>query len=398
MNSEDMKMTKKLYYESAYIREWKTRITRKLEREDGIYLVLQETAFYPHGGGQPCDLGGIDKIPVLDVVLEEGEILHKVERSPEQEEVNCRLNWDRRFDHMQQHSGQHLLSAICREVCQAETLSFHLGEDYATIDVARPDLPRDQLMMLELEVNDQIYLNRKVTNYFVNQEQAAALPLVKQPKVTDDIRIVEIEGIEYNACGGTHVSATGEIGMIKLLRAEKQKGHMRIYFKCGYRALNEFNAGMEILGSLAARFNTGKEEILDRIAKWDQEQKQLQAELNAVKAENDAYLAAKLLADRQGSLIKHVFEDKSLKDMQNLAAKLAEQADVIVLFVSMADHKVLLARGGGDGLACGAFFKQHLADYRGKGGGSDKMAQAGFANSEDAEAFYQFAVDSLQGK
>ena len=170
---------------------------------------------------------------------------------------------------------------------------------------------------------------------------------------------------------------------------------MRIYFKCGYRALNEFNAGVEILGSLAARFNTGKEEILDRIEKWDQEQKQLQAELNAVKAENDAYLAEKLLADRQGSLVKHEFADKMLKDMQNLAAKLTEQADVIVLFVSYSDHKVLLSRGGHDGLACGVFFKQHLADYRGKGGGSDKMAQAGFATREDAEAFYQFAAESL---
>lgn len=388
-------MTKKLYYESAYIREWETRITRKLEREDGTYLIMEETAFYPHGGGQPCDLGWIDKIPVLDVVQEEGEILHKVEHLPEKEEVSCRLDWDRRFDHMQHHSGQHLLSAMCLEVCQAETLSFHLGQDYATIDIARSDLSQAQLMMLELEINDQLYLNRKVTNYFVSREQAAALPLVKQPKVTDDIRIVEIEGIEYNACGGTHVSATGEIGMIKLLRAEKQKGHLRIYFKCGYRALNEFNAGMKILSSLSARFNTSKEEVLDRIAKWDHEQKLLQAELNAVKAENDVYLAGKLLADRQGSLIKHVFADKPLKDMQNLAAKLTEEADVIVLFVSNADHKIVLAQGGKSGLACGAFFKQYLADYRGKGGGSEKLAQAGFSTGEDAMAFYHFAAQSL---
>lgn len=388
-------MTKKLYYESAYIREWETRITRKLEREDGTYLIMEETAFYPHGGGQPCDLGWIDKIPVLDVVQEEGEILHKVEHLPEKEEVSCRLDWDRRFDHMQHHSGQHLLSAMCLEVCQAETLSFHLGQDYATIDIARSDLSQAQLMMLELEVNDQVYLNRKVTNYFVSREQAAALPLVKQPQVTDDIRIVEIEGIEYNACGGTHVSATGEIGMIKLLRAEKQKGHLRIYFKCGYRALNEFNAGIEILSSLSTRFNTSKEEILDRIAKWDHEQKLLQAELNAVKAENDVYQAGKLLADRQGSLIQHVFADKPLKDMQNLAAKLTEEAEVIVLFVSNADHKIVLAQGGKSGLACGAFFKQYLADYRGKGGGSDKLAQAGFATGEDAMAFYHFAAQSL---
>ncbi|MCR8843323.1 alanyl-tRNA editing protein [Paenibacillus sp. SC116] len=391
-------MTKKLYYESAYIREWRTRIARKLERADGTYLVLEETAFYPHGGGQTCDLGWIDNISVLDVVNEEEEILHKVERLPEGEEVDCRLKWDRRFDYMQQHSGQHLLSAMCLEVCQAETLSVHLGEDYAAIDIARPDLPQDQLMMLELEVNDQIYLNRKITNYFVNQEQAATLPLVKQPKVTQDIRIVEIDGIEYNACGGTHVSATGEIGIIKLLKVEKQKGNIRLHFKCGYRALNEFNAGMEIVSSLSSRFKVAKDEILDRIAKLDQEQKQLQAELNAVKAENDAYLAEKLLADRQGNLIQHVFADKSVKDMQNLADKFTKQAEVIVLFFSTADRKVLLAQGGASGFACGAFFKQHLADYRGKGGGNDKMAQAGFDTSEDAEAFYHFTAQSIKEK
>ncbi|MEJ9216801.1 DHHA1 domain-containing protein [Paenibacillus glucanolyticus] len=387
-------MTKKLYYESAYIREWETRITQKLEREDGIYLVLEETAFYPHGGGQPCDLGWIDKIPVLDVVLEEGAILHKVEFFPEKEEIGCRLDWDRRFDHMQHHSGQHLLSAMCLEAFQAETLSFHLGQEYATIDIARSGLSQAEMLMLELEINDQIYLNRKVSNYFVSREQAAVLPLVKQPKVTEDIRIVEIEGIEYNACGGTHVSATGEIGMIKLLRAEKQKGQVRIYFKCGYRALKEFNIGMEILGSLSARFNTAKEEILDRIAKWDLEQKQLQTELNDVKAENDVYLAEKLLADRQGRLIQHVFADKPLKDMQNLATKLTEQTDLIALFVSDADHKVVLAQGE-RGPACGAFFKLHLADYGGKGGGSDKMAQAGFATAEDAMSFYHFTTESL---
>lgn len=389
--------TKKLYYESSYIHEWETRIQRTLKREDGAYLILEETAFYPHGGGQPCDRGWIDDIPVLDVLQEDGEILHKVERFPEKEEVACRLDWDRRFDHMQQHSGQHLLSAMCLAICKAETLSFHLGQEYATIDIDRSDLSRDELKQLELELNKQIYLNRKVKSYFVSREEADLLPLVKQPKVNEDIRIVEIEGIEYNACGGTHVSASGEIGMIKLLRTEKMKGHLRIYFICGYRALKEFHADMEILGSLSVRFNTAKEEILDRIAKWDQEQKLLQAELKAAKAELDDMLAEKLLAERQGKLIQHVFADKPLKDMQNLAARLTGQAaGLIVLFLSEAEQKVLLVQEGENGFTCGAFFKEHLANYNGKGGGSDKMAQAGFASGEDAMAFYQFSAQLLK--
>lgn len=195
-------MTKKLYYDSAYLNEWSTTISGTVEREDGIYVTLAETAFYPHGGGQPCDTGYIGEFPVLDVVLEDNEVLHKVAQLPDRAEVNCRLDWSRRFDHMQQHSGQHLLSAVFRDLYQALTLSFHLGSDYATIDIGVPELSAAQMAEAEQEVNRQIYLNRSITSYFVTSEEMARLPLVKLPKVTEDIRIVEIEGVEHNACGG----------------------------------------------------------------------------------------------------------------------------------------------------------------------------------------------------
>lgn len=205
-------MTKKLYYDSAYIQEWSTVITSAIEREDGSYVTLAETTFYPHGGGQPCDTGTIGGIAVLDVVLEDQEVLHKVAQLPGQTEVDCAIDWSRRFDHMQQHSGQHLLSAVFRELYQALTQSFHLGSDYATIDLDLPELSAAQLAEAEQEVNRQIYLNRAITSYFVTAEEMAKLPLVKLPKVTEDIRIVEIEGVEHNACGGTHVSSTGRLG------------------------------------------------------------------------------------------------------------------------------------------------------------------------------------------
>lgn len=195
-------MTKKLYYDSAYLNEWSTTISGTLEREDGIYVTLAETAFYPHGGGQPCDTGYIGELPVLDVVLEDNEVLHKVAQLPAHTEVNCRIDWNRRFDHMQQHSGQHLLSAVFRDLYQAMTLSFHLGSDYATIDIGLPELSAAQMAEAEQEVNRQIYLNRSIVSYFVTAEEMARLPLVKLPKVTEDIRIVEIEGVEHNACGG----------------------------------------------------------------------------------------------------------------------------------------------------------------------------------------------------
>ncbi|WP_315371165.1 alanyl-tRNA editing protein [Paenibacillus xylanexedens] len=389
-------MTQKIYYDSAYTREWHTTITDRVDKEDGVYVTLAETAFYPHGGGQPCDLGQIGGIAVLDVNIEDGEVWHKLERTPEETEVHCEIDWERRFDHMQQHTGQHLLSAITLKLTEAMTLSFHLGTEYDTIDVATAELGANQLTAIEQEVNRQIYRNARINTSWVTAEEAAQLPLVKQPTVTEDIRIVEIEGVEYNACGGTHVSATGEIGIIKLLKTEKVKGGTRIYFKCGTRALNEFTATQNVLNSIMVKLKTSKDELLERIEKMELEQKQLQTELNAVKTTNDAYYAEELLAARQGLVIAQVFEDKSLKDMQSLATKLTADHEGLVLFASISEAKVVLAQNGQPPeWACGPFFKGNLGAYQGKGGGSEKMAQAGFASSEDALAFYEFTKDQL---
>ncbi|PRA02850.1 MULTISPECIES: alanyl-tRNA editing protein [unclassified Paenibacillus] len=389
-------MTQKIYYDSAYTRDWHTTVTGRVDKEDGIYVTLAETAFYPHGGGQPCDLGQIGGIAVLDVNIEDGEVWHKLERAPEQTEVHCEIDWERRFDHMQQHTGQHLLSAITLKLTEAMTLSFHLGTEYDTIDVAAPELGANQLTAIEQEVNRQIYRNARINTSWVTAEEAAQLPLVKQPTVTEGIRIVEIEGVEYNACGGTHVSATGEIGIIKLLKTEKVKGGTRIYFKCGTRALNEFTATQNVLNSIMVKLKTSKDELLERIEKMELEQKQLQTELNAVKTTNDAYYAEELLAARQGLVIAQVFEDKSLKDMQSLATKLTADHEGLVLFASISEAKVVLAQNGQPPeWACGPFFKGNLGAYNGKGGGSEKMAQAGFASSEDALAFYEFTKDQL---
>lgn len=390
-------MSKKLYYDSAYIREWQTRISRVEEREDGYYVILEETAFYPHGGGQPCDEGRIQGVPVLDVISEGENVLHKLASLPGEDVVTCEVDWKRRFDHMQQHSGQHLLSAVCRDLYQAMTVSFHLGTDYATIDIEQPELSPAQLAAIENEVNQQIYKNRTISSYFVTEEELAKLPLVKQPKVTENIRIVEIQDVEYNACGGTHVSATGEIGMIKLLKAEKQKGNTRIYFKCGYRALQEFNDSLKILGALSIKFNTGKDEIIDRVEKWELEAKQLQAELTQLKEENDAYMVNELLAQREGNLIARVFESKSMKDLQNLAGKLAAQSDCPVLLATISENKVVLANNS-EALSCGAFFKANLAAYQGKGGGSDKIAQARFGTWDDAAAFLEYTKIQLHAR
>ncbi|SEO03471.1 alanyl-tRNA editing protein [Paenibacillus sp. OV219] len=384
-------MTIRLYYNSSYVTEWETKITKTLERDDGWYVLLEESAFYPHGGGQPCDTGTINGVPVLDVISEEDEVLHKVERLPDGTTVLCQIDWQRRFDHMQQHSGQHLLSAVCLKLFGAMTLSFHLGIDSATIDVERPELTLEHLSQLELEVNQAIYDNHRIASYTVSEEEASRLPLVKSPTVTGNVRIVEIENVEYNACGGTHVASTGGIGMIKLLRTEKIRGNTRISFKCANRALKEFNDCLGIIGKLSLKFNTGKEDIVARVEKWEQEEKQILTEMAALKEQNDSFVARELLERQESGLIAHQFENKPLKDLQSLAIKLSSLTNNPVLLVDLTDFKVVLSHSGRFERACGAFFKEHLGEYGGKGGGSGTMAQAGFGTLNEVLAFYEFA-------
>ena len=389
-------MTIKLFYNDPYKREWNTQIKKMFENDHEYFVTLEETAFYPHGGGQPCDIGFINGIAVLDVFTENNEVIHKVVRLPETSTVTCTLDWKRRFDHMQHHSGQHLLSAVCLELFQARTVSFHLGIEDVTIDVDHPGLTDYQLEMIEREVNNQIYQNRKIQNYWVTKEQLTEIPVVKMPKVTENIRIVEIEGIEYNACGGTHVSQTGEIGIIKLYKAEKLKDLTRIHFKVGYRALEDYKESLKILETLSEKFNTGRINILDRFEKWEQDRKQLQSRLDTLQEQNDSYLAKELLSNIEGNVLVHKFEDKLLKDLQKLAAKLVSENDWIILFVTTAENKVLLLHNGTHSLSCGGFFKEHLGRFNGKGGGKDQSAQAGFASSEDALGFFQFATEEIK--
>ncbi|MGA4720006.1 alanyl-tRNA editing protein [Fictibacillus nanhaiensis] len=388
-------MTEKLFYSSPYTDEWKTTIKKAFEKDGKCFVVLEGTAFYPTGGGQPNDTGTINGINVLDVFTEQDQVIHQLERMPETSSVNCKLDWDRRFDHMQHHSGQHLLSAVCYSLYDVRTISFHLGTDYATIDIEMDALNQNQMDTFEQAVNKEIYKSRMVHTYLVTDEELRQLPLLKMPKVTENIRIVEIEGIEYNACGGTHVRSTAEIGIIKLLKAEKQKGAVRLFFKCGQRALLDYNETLKILGLISAKFNTGRNEVLNRLEKWEADQLNMEAEMKRVKEENNSYLAKELLTYAKNDFLTYVFEGKSFDDTKELAIKIVNENDLVLLFASIPDNRIILMHNGTKEIPCGTFFKENLSTFTGKGGGSDKSAQAGFSSTEDMHRFVEFAQESL---
>lgn len=386
-------MTEKYYYTNPNLTSWTTRMKEIIEKDDYCLITLEQTAFYPEGGGQPCDLGTINNIQVVDVFEENGEVYHKVRQCPPDEELTCIIDWQRRFDHMQHHSGQHLLSAVCIELFDAHTVSFHLGSEDVTIDLSTSILSDDQLKKIELRANESICENKEIKTYFIDNEQVQSLPLRKIPDVTEEIRIVEIDDIDTSACCGTHVTRTGEIGMIKLLKTEKHRGNVRLSFKCGFRVLADYRHSHNTLTAITNTFSTNRDGVIDKIDKMTNENKFLQNQLKLIKDENHMFIALNLLKDNTDHVIVHSFQEKSLKDLQSIARQLFTKSKRMLIFVSQLENRLLFTHDGSSSINCGQLLKEKLSEFNGKGGGNGIQAQASFSNKGDMDQFVQFLYD-----
>ncbi|WP_078546824.1 alanyl-tRNA editing protein [Litchfieldia alkalitelluris] len=385
-------MTEKLYYTQPKCSEWETSITH-ITQEDDYYLVtLKETAFYPEGGGQPADQGFIDHINVIDVIEKDHRIYHKVLTKPSINRVTCKIDDHRRFDHTQQHTGQHLLSAVLIELFDIETVSFHLGTDTVTIDINTKEITDQQILEVEQKVNQYIYDDIEIKTYFVQKDELSSLQLRKTPSVTEDIRIVEIKGIDVSACCGTHVIHTGQLGLIKIVKTEKVKGNTRVHFKCGYRALEDYRQTSTILNDISHHLSSNREAVLSNLKKLELEHRNLQKELEEVKEKNNQFLVQQLLAEHPEKVISLSFTDRSLKDLQSLSRHFVSR---VVVFQSLLDKKLLLSHDGLIDFHCGQFFKEHLKQYHGKGGGNALSSQASFDDIQDLEQFAKFTESAV---
>ena len=233
-------MTRRLYYTEPDRQTFEATVAACVAEGGRFHVTLDATAFYPTSGGQPFDtgvLGGVKVVDVVDRDDDDEEVVHVVEGPLDPgSRVEGAIDWDRRFDHMQQHTGQHILSAAFDRLLDAPTVSFHLGTDGATIDVAREVAP-PAIAKAEAEANRIVWDNRPVSIRFVDADEAARLPLRKEPAREGTLRLVEISDFDLSACGGTHVSRTGAIGMIAVTNAERFRGGSRLTFVCGARAL-----------------------------------------------------------------------------------------------------------------------------------------------------------------
>ncbi|WP_103106377.1 alanyl-tRNA editing protein [Brevibacillus reuszeri] len=379
-------MNDRLYYQDAYIQTFSAQITKRGTEEDGTaYVVLSETAFYPTGGGQPCDLGLLSGIQVVDVEEIGGEVRHRLAfpLSEEITEVTGQIDWERRFDHMQQHAGQHILSAAFLEVVQAETLAFHLGKERVTIDVRLDELTEDVWTKVEQRANQVVLENHPIIARFVDEAELAALPLKKQPTVTENIRVVMIPDFDYNPCGGTHPARTSEVGMIKILGWERHRGNIRLEFICGWRALRDYTRKQATVRELARHLLTSEAELIEQtqrvIAERDLLKQTLMEKeklLLGVEVQKQLACATALGNVR---LIQLAFTDKTIQELQQFAQMMtAEAPDTVCLLAATGEKlQLVFARGQDATVAVNQLIKETLPLISGKGGGNPAMAQGG---------------------
>ncbi|BDG35654.1 alanyl-tRNA editing protein [Saccharococcus caldoxylosilyticus] len=390
-------MTEKWYYTSPTTSEWTTTITSAKKDGDTYIITLSETAFYPEGGGQPCDNGVIAGIPVLEVFEKNEEVYHRLPSLPAASTVRCQIDMARRLDHTQQHSGQHLLSAVCIELFDAHTVGFHMGSEVVTIDLNVPSLSEEALTAIENRANELIYANIPVETYYVTKEEARQLPFRKLPKIEGNIRVVEIKGIDVSACCGTHVSRTGEIGMIKLLKAERHRGMTRLSFVCGKRALTDYQLSHRIATAVSQQLGTNRDMLLDVLGKWEAEKKELQKQLEqykeilfAIEAENAAQQA------KQEQVVMRVYKQYTLKDIQTIANMIANRYEKTAVLATALEQRIVIVKAPSLSLHIGKWLKEMLSLSSGKGGGNERQAQAVFPSEEEMQKFLRLLQDDIK--
>jgi alanyl-tRNA synthetase len=379
----------RLYYTDATCRRFDAVVTRAFEHDGRPAVVLDQSAFYPSSGGQPHDTGTLAGVAVTDVVDVDGEVVH-VLATPvaEGQSVRGEIDWPRRFDHMQQHTGQHVLSAAFEQVCGAATISFHMGTETSTIDLAAVVSVADVERAVD-EANRVVWDDRPVGVRFVSDAEARTLPLRKESARQGELRIVEVPGCDLSACGGTHVPRTGVIGLIAVVGTEKFKGGLRVSFVCGGRALRSLRQLRDVVAGSVRALSVLPQELPVAIEKLQGESKGLRKTVVALQSslaghEADRLLAAAPVSSRHA--IVEVFDGWDATGLKAIASALIARAPVAVALVAPGPPAlVVIACAPAAGRDAGAIVRRVTERFGGRGGGRADLAQAGGVEAAPAD-------------
>ncbi|MBO0586629.1 alanine--tRNA ligase-related protein [Sporosarcina sp. E16_8] len=380
----------RLYYADPYRNSFTAQIIKTAQDAEGNhYVVLDNTAFYPTGGGQPHDLGTLNGIAVLNVEEVEDEIRHTLADSlGSATEVEGVIDWERRSDHMQQHAGQHILSAAFVELFEFPTVSFHLGKEIVSIDLDVEDVSPEQLNSVEKLANDIILENRLIEIKWVTEDELHHYPLRKQLAVTDEIRLVIIPNFDYNGCGGTHPSATGQVSALKILSTEKHRGKVRVHFVCGGRVLQQLQRKNQELAETSRLVSAPDDGVADAVQKLLEMNHSLEKSLENAQEALLAFESKALLDQQEQGIVKAFFTDRTVQQLQKLARLLVAEADeIIVLLVAENDNRLqfVAARGASVETSMKQVSSAALPLINGKGGGNESFVQGGVERLISAE-------------
>lgn len=381
-------MTDRLYYTAQRLAEFSAGVVAI--ENDGYHVILDQTAFYPTSGGQPHDVGSLDAVAVTDVIDSDDRVIHVCDRpftSPVGSIVRGVVDWDRRFDHMQQHSGQHLLSALLADAYGWPTVSVHFGDVSSTVDVVASDISPAHMETIERQVNLQIVAPHAITVAFVDATTATGLR--KPSDRNGELRVVTIEGLDRSACGGTHVSTTGEIGMMLLRRAERTKGNVRLEFICGLRAVAVARRDAQLLNTTARLLTAAPADLPDLIASQQQRASELERErkglLSALATHEARAIWSSCTENERGVRFVQVPPVLGpIKEAELLVQAVLALGPSVVLAYSPSTGGVMLGASDGSGVNAGITLKALLAQVGGRGGGSPRLAQGTVPGPLDA--------------
>jgi len=405
-------MTDRLYYYDSFLYDFDAEV-RELPESARPSVILDRTAFYPTSGGQVFDTGWITagdaKIRVSEVAeMEDGRLVHYLEAPVKDLAPGTRVRGEidatRRRDHMQQHSGQHVLSAAFVRLFNMPTVSFHMGDDYCSIDLDTPNVTKDQVEQAERLANEIILENRAVDIRFVTREEAGRLGLRKTPVTErDELRIIDIRDWDLSACGGTHVAQTGQIGCILLRKWEKVRQGWRVEFVAGQRAVATARRDFMALTEAASVFSAHIYDVPEQVRKSLEESRALRKQREQSLEELAAAEAAALLAETPEAngrrLVVRTFSNREINYLKLLAQKLTRLApNVVALLATTAPQpSVVFAQSAGQASDMGALLKDALAKLGGRGGGSKDMAQGGVTSADGVETALASVAAAFRG-
>ena len=400
-----MKMeTVKLFYEDQYIKSFEASIVDIKEKEGKYYITLDKTAFFPGGGGQSSDLGTIDGLNVIDIIEEKNEIIHILNEKPKTiENVHCEIDWNRRFDGMQQHLGQHVLSGCFFNLFNANTVGIHLGKDISTVDIVGT-ISEEQIIEVERKANEIILENHKVEFVMTTRKEAKSLGLRRELATKDQgIRVVKIQDLDINACCGVHPNSTLELQLIRIKGIENHKGNTRIEFLAGNRAVLNYLDSDRILGKVCNTLSAGYEEVEKSISNLLHNYREVREENSKIRIKLAEFEVNELVQSGEVvdevSIIKKIYSEENMKFLTKLANTIVEEDNRVILFAIKDKDKANLLFSCSKNLKSlnmGTLLKDAISLIDGNGGGSNILAQGAGKNISNLENAMDYALRRLK--